>query len=170
MNDFSNLGNSEELPDLDTLEEIEHFVVSAFSEGKKTGDIKTLAKLCWFLFSKYQLHASQLPPTFSALKYKIFRKHYICLMLKRSNVSMQHLPPTQNYGWELIGDSLDAMLTDNLPAPLALIELSVCGCQGDCQTRRCKCFKNELTCTDMCKCSHKCLNDGNNNDIMIDSE
>ena len=49
--------------------------------------------------------------------------------------------------------SLDPIMTDNLPAPLALIELSIYNCKGGCSTRRCKCFKNSLVCTDMCKCS-----------------
>ena len=33
---------------------------------------------------------------------------------------------------------------DDLPAPLALIELSVCACKSDCSTNRCKCRKKQL--------------------------
>ena len=164
------LGNGEHLPDLFTLEQIERFVVDTYSEGKKAGSISTLAKLRWFLFSKFQHHASQLPPTASALKYKVFRSHYICLNLKRSNVFIQNLPPAQHYGLELNGCSLDAILTDNLPPPLALIELSVCGCKSDCSTRRCKCLKNNLVCTDMCKCLENCSNDGSNEEHIFDEE
>ena len=39
------------------------------------------------------------------------------------------------------GDSLDPIMTDNLPAPMALIELSMCSCKGGCKSRRCKCLK-----------------------------
>ena len=44
-------------------------------------------------------------------------------------------------------------MTDNLPAPFKLIELNICNCKRGCSTLRCKCFKNSLVCTDMCKCS-----------------
>jgi hypothetical protein len=95
----------------------------------------------------------------SALKYKIFRSHIVARTLKRSHLPLQDLPSPQNYGWELNNTSLEPMMTDNLPAPLALIELIACGCNGDCGTQRCKCFKNNLVCTDMCKCTIECTND-----------
>ena len=41
---------------------------------------------------------------------------------------------------------------NELPAPLALIELSLCSCKTNCYSNRCKCRKNRLICTDMCKC------------------
>lgn len=166
---LSKLGEREDLPDLITLEHIEHFIVNAYGDGKKTCEITTLSQLRWFLFSKYQYHALQLPPTMSALKYKIFRSHYICMTLRKSNVGLQNLPPAQNYGWELNGLTLDPILTDNLPAPLALIELSVCGCKGDCSTNRCKCFKNNLICTDMCKCT-SCVNNDSSDNINLDDD
>ena len=50
------------------------------------------------------------------------------------------------------------ILTDELPAPLALIELSVCSCKTKCITSKCKCGKNALQCADMCKCVD-CEND-----------
>ena len=131
---LSCLGDSETIPDLLTLENIERFVVNTYGNKKMPKELSTLARLCWFLFSKYQHDATQLPPTMSALKYKIFRSHFICLVLKRSHMAIQNLPPPQNYGWELNGESLDPILIDNLPAPLGLIELSVCGCNGDCST------------------------------------
>ena len=155
---LSCLGDSETIPDLLTLENIERFVVNTYGNKKMPKELSTLARLRWFLFSKYQHDATQLPPTMSALKYKIFRSHFICLVLKRSHMAIQNLPPPQNYGWELNGESLDPILTDNLPAPLGLIELSVCGCNGDCSTKRCKCYKNKFVCTDMCKCT-SCSND-----------
>ena len=65
-------------------------------------------------------------------------------------------------------------MTDNLPAPLALIELSVYGCNGDCSTQRRKCFKNNLVCTDMCKCATECTYDDqfeckiDQNDVLVE--
>lgn len=57
-------------------------------------------------------------------------------------------------------------MTDNLPAPIALNELSVCSCEGGCTTKRCKCLKNNLVCTDMCKCEGCKNNDTCDNDYV----
>ena len=53
----------------------------------------------------------------------------------------------------------------NLPAPLAVIELSVCGYRTGCKTNCCKCRKNGFTCTDMCKYA-QC----ENNDCWIEDK
>jgi hypothetical protein len=93
--------------------------------------------------------------------------NFICLVLKRSTVPIQNLPPPENYGWELKDRSLVPIMTNNLPTLTALIELSVCGCKGDCSTKRCKCSKNELVCTDMCKCNG-CTNNDDDLNCSID--
>ena len=85
------------------------------------------------------------------LKYKIFRCHYISLVLRKSLLTMQELPWPLSYGWESYGDTYKAIMTDELPAPVALIELSVCACKTNCVNNRCKCRKNKLQCADMCK-------------------
>ena len=68
---FSRLGEKENLPSLETLEVLETFVC-LLCKGN-LHEINTLAKLSWFMFSKYQYNSENLPPTFGALKYKIFR-------------------------------------------------------------------------------------------------
>lgn len=106
----------------------------------------------------------------SALKYKIFRSHFVTLVLKRATWSMQNLPAPEGYGWEREGETLIPIMTDNLPAPLATIELSVCGCKSDCSTNRCRCAKHDLPCTDMCKCN-ECLNTGDKDEeIELESD
>ena len=81
------------------------------------------------------------------------------MVLKHSHLPFQYLPDAINYGWEQNEMSLDPIMTDNLPTPIALIELSMCKCQTGCKTKRCKCLKNDLVCTDMCKWKD-CKNDG----------
>ena len=81
----------------------------------------------------------------------------------RSLVAIQNLPPPEGFGWERIEDSLQPIMNDNLPAPIALIELSMCGCKTVCTTNRFKCRKNGLPCTDMCKCLN-CKKDGTEDD------
>ncbi len=157
---LANLGNQEALPDLTTLEHIERFVASAYTDKRLCKSISSLPVLRWNLFSKFQWEAGQLPPTSSALKCKVFRSHFCCIVLKRSLQGTQNLPSPEGYGWEINDGTLEQIMTDNLPAPIALIELSVCSCKTGCTTKRCKCLKHKLICTDMCKCQN-CENDNN---------
>ena len=59
--------------------------------------------------------------------------------------------------------SITPISTNNLPIPLALIELSAYGCKIGCKTNRCKCRKSGFTWTGMCECA-QC----ENNDCWIE--
>ena len=66
---------------------------------------------------------------------------------------------------------------DNLPAPMALLELSMCGCKTNCTSNRCKYLKNNLICIDMCKCENcqniedsSKQNDGDDDDFELSYE
>ena len=58
-------------------------------------------------------------------------------------------------------------MTDELPAPLALVELSLCNCATLCNNNHCKCYKNNLPCTDVCK-SIGCQNEGESEKFEFD--
>ena len=156
VNAFKNLGESETLPTLQTLEALEKFVVKLYASSDSA--CETLADLRWFLFSRYQLDAEKLPPTFEAFKYKVFRSHFINFVWRRCHLPFQNLPCPENYGWDVdIEGSYDPIMTQNLPAPIAIIEMSSCSCKTGCSTNRCSCRKNGLVCTDLCKCK-ECQN------------
>ena len=97
----------------------------------------------------------------------------MALVLKRSHLSLQNLPPPEHFGWQKIDGELVPIMIGCLLAPMAFIELSVCGCKSNCKTNRYKFKKNNLTCTDMCKCTN-CYNSGaqenDDSDIEIDDE
>ena len=149
MNALSLLGLSESLPTFDVLEELESFVVQTYTGDKCPGHINIIPELRWYQFSKFQTETDKLTPTASALKYKILRSHYVALVLKRSHLPLQNLPPPEDFGWEKIDGKLVPIMTDCLSTPMALIELSVCCCKLNCKTNRCKCKKNNLTSTDI---------------------
>ena len=136
---------------------LEKFVIQGYQ--KRSADITTISKLRWYLFSKHASDISYLPPTQAVLKYRIFRAHFIALVLKRCDQAVQDLPDATCYGWEESDNQLRPILSDELPAPVGLIELSMCSCKGVCDTNRCSCFKNKLTCTEMCQCTSECEND-----------
>ena len=131
--------------------------------------VDTIADLRGLLFSKYSY--SKLPLTMSALKYRIFRVHYAALILKNCTSSIQNLPDPCGFGWELDNGNLVPVLTDDLPAPTGLIELSMCSCKTGCSSGRCTCKKNNLLCTEMCKGSDACENsDCNEKEDIYESQ
>ena len=135
------------------------FMIQVYTP-KNSKSFTSLADLRWFLFSRYSKDASSLPPTFAALKYKVFRSHFVTLVFKSCFKAIQNLPDPTGFGWELENNQLlPPITTDELPAPIGLIELSMCACKADCSTARCICRKHKLICTDMCKCSESCEND-----------
>ena len=57
------------------------------------------------------------------------------------------------HGQEIHQGEIVAIMIDGLPAPLALEKLNVCNFTTLCNNNHCKCYKNNLPCTDTCKCS-----------------
>ena len=122
-------------------------------------------------YGKYSYEVSKLPPTMRALKYRIFRAHYAALILKTCTSSIQNLPDPCGFGWELDNGNLVPTMTDDLPSPTGLIELSMCSCKTGCSSGRCTCKKNKLLRTEMCKCSDACKNsDFNEKEDIYKSE
>ena len=139
------------MPNLETMGRLERWVVTAYGESKCSATIKAISELRWYLYSKFQSDISDLPPTTAALEYKIFRCHYIALLLRKSLLTMQELPSPLSYGWESYRElSVSAIMTKELLFPIALIELCVCACKTKCVNNRCKCRKNKLRCTGLC--------------------
>ena len=103
----------------------------------------SIPMLRWCLFSKFQSDIGKRPPTVAALKFKFFHSDFIAVVPRRDSWNFQQLPSF---------DKIVALMTDKLPAPLALVESSVCNCATLWNNNRCKCNKNNLLCTDMCKC------------------
>ena len=133
--------------------------------------VDTIADLRWLLFSKYWSRVSKLPPTMSALKYRIFQVHYAALIIRKCGWSIQNLPDPSRFSWELDNGNLVSIMIDDLAAPTGLIELSMCSCKTGCSSGRCMCNKNNLLWTEMCKCSDACENsDCNKKDDIYESE
>ena len=120
--------------------------------------IQIIPQLRWYMFYKFQCEISNLSPTTAALKYNIFHCHYVILVLRCSLSTLQNIRPMLSYGWESSGEAYWPILTDEVLAHLALIELSVYFCKTKSATNRFKYRKNYLQCSDMCKCVD-CEND-----------
>ena len=126
----------------------------------------TIPQIRWYLYSRLQCEFNKLPPTQAALKYKIFRCHYVILVLRRAYLAITNLPSPLSYGWEAKDDVYVPIMTDELPVPLELMELKMCGCKTSCNTMRYKCVKNQMLCKALCKCV-SCKNDSKEFDVIV---
>ena len=55
------------------------------------------------------------------------------------------------------------------PAPESIISLSLCRCKTKCESLRCVCCENGLSCSEMCFCEN-CENENNASLSEFDSE
>ena len=98
------------------------FVIKLYKQVPKK-DL-TLAEARWYLFSKYQ-YSDRVPLTAAALKYKILRTQLMCLIWKSFHLRKPTSSDPKNYGWEKKDDEYQPVMTDQLPAPDAVIEMSL---------------------------------------------
>ena len=135
VNCFEMLGQDNLLShDMDTLNDgLSKFLTKAYTtQGITAANIEELR---WQLFSKKQLTSDKLPPTMRAFKWKVLRVHYLTLVWKRSlqNFEAEYSDLLQ-FGWKSNLDNsghlpLIAVVTEELPAPEATLELTYCGCK-----------------------------------------
>ena len=143
---FILLGNSIKHPAEECIDVIIIFVLNLYCKNRPT-DIDNLSKLRLHMFSKKQLESDKLPPTFSALNYMIYRSHYMTYIWK-SAISTNPILP--DFGWKKIDDECETFMTDRLPTPQSVIELSMCSCKKtNCDF--CNCKKKGLECSVMCQ-------------------
>ena len=60
-------------------------------------------------------------------------------------------PSRSSFCFCFLSSVRNELITKNLQALFALTEMSSCGCGKECLSNRCKYFKNDLGCTDLCK-------------------
>lgn len=111
----------------------------------------------WFLFLKEAV-PEQMPPIKSAFMQHILRAHYIAMIWKCATIPN---PPTIDpcdYGWMFDNESgqYKPVMCATPLYPPKLQELTKCNCRTGCTTMRCSCKKNNLSCTEMCKCHTQC--------------
>ena len=107
-----------------------------------------------FSLRKKQVQSESLPPTQSALLEGSKRAHYQALVWGSDTIPNPVIPSSQVYGWELEDNEWSPVMSQQLPAPEAIIHLIKCGCaKSRCSTNYCQCKKTGLSCADLCKCS-----------------
>ena len=143
------------LPKFDVIEPLESCVVTCCKGKNCPSNVTAIPQVRWYLYSKLKCGFNKLLTTQAVLKYKIFRSHYVTLVLQRA-LAMTNLPSTLGHGWEAKDDVYVPITTDELPVFLELMRLSMCGCKTRRNTMRCKCINLYI---DLCKCI-SCKDDG----------
>ena len=89
----------------------------------------------------------QLPVTSAAAKFHSYRVYYQVQQWTGNSLTMD----TEEWGWKLRDGMLYPVMTDQPVAPVQLLTIVKCGCKGQCDSIKCSCRKNGLTCTVVCK-------------------
>ena len=136
-----------------TLAGVEKFVCKIY---QLQTSISKVSDLRWWLFKKKQEQSERLPPTPDALRQATLRAHYQLMVWNSDTVANPELPSPDGYGWKLDDEEWVPIMTEQLPAPNAVLHLVKCACaESKCATNRCSCRKAGLNCTDLCSCSDR---------------
>ena len=170
LNAFSKLGEDfTNIPD--SIKEVLCLYVLNLYCPSRPKYIISIADLRWHLYMQSQVEPEMLPPTQAALDFKITKSHFINKIWRNAHEAVPIIPDPEIFGWKLIYDVYEGVLTDREPIPNVIVELNFCKCQTECETMQCKCKRNNIRCTEMCSCTN-CQNcdDGNDDsDLYFDS-
>lgn len=80
------------------------------------------------------------------------------------------IPDLSKLGWTKVDNKLFPTLSEVQAAPEAVVELLKCNCSVSFCSKRCNCRKNNIPCTELCKCeaSEDCCNTPISNDDSRD--
>ena len=134
------------------MDEIERYVVLLYQRTSPLSHVNDARKQ---LFAFGNRKIENIPPSLHALEQHVKRSVYQAGHIwGQSLIGQPQVPSPDLWGWERIShDSPWTPCWTTLPqAAKGCQELLKCGCKKAC-TKRCKCFKAGLKCTQLCFCS-----------------
>ena len=123
---LSKLGENAELSN-SVFKACEAFICSLYSHVKDTET--NIDELRYYLFCQKGQRNENLPPTSDSLLQHIKRTCYQAYVWKKSLEPIQNLQPPDQHGWQVRDGCLHPVLMTNPPAPLSLLQLTVCHCK-----------------------------------------
>ena len=105
------------------------------------------------LFKSQSQSSALLLPTQDAFRHHVQQSNFQAAVWRRA-LQPQGQPSAHGHGLIIDGNAITIRWMSLLPAPSALVELFRCCCKTSCTSERCKCLKNSLGCTDLCKCTN----------------
>lgn len=119
-----------------------------------SNQLDDMEKLRYHLIASRGMYGASLPPSTVVLKSHTDRANYQTYIWKQADIAIMDIPTPSEHGWILKAGQWAPMYARCPAAP----ELVTCGCGGQCHTRRCKCRRADLNCTDACGCGDLCSN------------
>ena len=109
----------------------------------------------WHLFSKKLGGGDKIPPTPSAFRQYLLRALVQAFTLRHANLPESPVIPVHKgyFGWKWDENEWKPIPSGTPVAPPDILEVVKCNCSGICETRACSCFKDSLSCTEMCHIS-----------------
>jgi hypothetical protein len=159
---FARLGESF-TPSSEVMTVIEEFTCKLY--GDSSHDINTTR------YKSFCTTASEksLPPCKDALLQHINRCSYQAAIHHRATQQTIDAPSPNGYGWSVRDGVIDVVWKTKAAAPESLMKIVKCGCKTTkCSKGGCSCFRNKLSCTDMCKCK-ECSNGKDDDDEVSES-
>ena len=148
----------------DELKPLEHFMRSVYS----TKDPYNVADLRWELFRTKLREGETLPPSKGAYIPHLMRANFVSMCDKSYTEYCPQLPEIKVSGWNEDSDRYSPIQSFLLPAPKSVIGLLKCGCKAGCIPKYCRCAKESLTCTPLCKCYNSmCQNPHTKHDLRL---
>ena len=113
-------------------------------------------------------------PSPKKLRMHALRANYQAAIHQRSICQWINAPSPVGHGWQMVDGKLGITWMRLNPGPDILLQVSHCSCNvSKCAGLRCSCRKNNVPCTDMCKCTN-CENANTENsddtDVSDDDE
>ena len=151
---FSRLSRSPSQLSGDDMKVLERFVVLLY---KRTSSLQKVNEERKRLFAFGNRQLENIPPTSAALlqhaKHAAFQAGH---MWGQSLVANASTPSPEDWGWERDGDTWSPTWSSLAEASKSCRELVKCACKSNC-TGRCKCYKANLPCTELCACGGQCV-------------
>lgn len=150
---FKHLSEQPNTIDQDHFLLLEKFIVLMYSRTCPVYDVNAARQ---FMFSNGKRAIESIPPTQDALYQHFKRSAYQAGHVWGQTLQpMQELPNLNDWGWKQEQDILVPLWTTIPEASQVCTELISCGCKKSC-SKRCKCSKANLPCTDLCYCKGNC--------------
>ena len=95
------------------------------------------------LFAKKSKTSEKLPPTMDAFDHHLHRANFQAYIWTHATDQYLDICPINN-GWKVHESGHLVVAT----RPRVVLDFTLCGCSGNCSSKRCKCRKEDLACTD----------------------
>ena len=114
----------------------------------------------------------KMPPTPRACHQVILRAHLQASAWWQDNICNPNKLDPCKLGWHMSDGKFMPTLSNLFSAPSDVVELVKCGCIKSNCSKKCSCKKNNLPCTELCKCQggEDCENSDISHGIIEDTD